>query len=76
MYCRQCQYDLTGLTSNRCPECGAWFSAANPLTWQPVPYTNRRFAILFCLALGCAPFVGALCRGLMQFLTPLNFWDF
>ncbi len=24
-FCKNCDYDLTGLTSNRCPECGKEF---------------------------------------------------
>lgn len=27
--CRQCDYDLTGLTAGRCPECGLIFNAAS-----------------------------------------------
>ena len=29
MYCRSCQYELAGLTSDRCPGCGRAFERAN-----------------------------------------------
>lgn len=28
LYCPKCGYNLTGLTQERCPECGGWFSRA------------------------------------------------
>lgn len=76
MYCTVCHYDLTGLRSSRCPECGVPFNANNPTTWRPVPYTNTRFTVLFFLALACAPFAGALVRVLLASFTGSYFWDF
>ncbi len=35
MYCRQCHYDLQGLTANRCPECGRIFVAIDESTFYP-----------------------------------------
>ena len=32
LLCPHCGYDLTGLTSNRCPECGGVFIIAAPPT--------------------------------------------
>lgn len=39
--CRKCSYNLTGLTEQRCPECG------QPFTWQEV---RRRAARVWSLA--------------------------
>lgn len=33
MWCRQCEYDLTGLVIARCPECGHAFDPADPATF-------------------------------------------
>ena len=33
MYCRQCLYNLHGLTAHRCPECGAPFDPDDPETF-------------------------------------------
>jgi rRNA maturation protein Nop10 len=37
MYCRACNFDLRGLTSNVCPECGRAFDPTHPATflWRP-----------------------------------------
>ncbi len=37
MYCRGCGYNLYGLTSCRCPECGRNFEPANSRTFLPRP---------------------------------------
>jgi hypothetical protein len=37
-YCRRCGYDLRGLSSSLCPECGARFDPADPSTFD----RNRR----------------------------------
>jgi hypothetical protein len=46
MYCRQCGYQLTGLSANRCPECGRPFDPANPRTFRQHPraWLIRRWA--------------------------------
>jgi hypothetical protein len=33
IYCPDCDYDVTGLTENRCPECGAEFDATRLRSW-------------------------------------------
>ena len=54
-FCRGCQYNLTGLTSNRCPECGQVVTVESTIYGQ----RNRRprivaIALLFtALAMGC-----------------------
>lgn len=36
-HCRRCDYDLTGLTQPRCPECGTPFD--RPQNRDPIPPT-------------------------------------
>src|SRR4051812_7935860 len=43
--CLKCNYALRGLTSNRCPECGAQFDPSDPWTMnlgRPMPRWARR----------------------------------
>lgn len=42
MYCRQCDYDLHGLSEQRCPECGQRFDASDPKTFHTTPRRQRR----------------------------------
>ena len=37
IYCISCRYDLRGLTSNRCPECGRCFDPASASTYTRYP---------------------------------------
>lgn len=37
MYCLACYYNLRGLTSDRCPECGRFFNPSHPQTFSPTP---------------------------------------
>ncbi|HEY7119113.1 MAG TPA: zf-TFIIB domain-containing protein [Tepidisphaeraceae bacterium] len=39
--CAACGYDLRGIESDRCPECGAWFDPTGRLTPQ-LPWARRR----------------------------------
>src|SRR6476646_101609 len=41
MYCRNCFYDLRGLPSNRCPECGWTFDPCNPDSFSRSPGPQR-----------------------------------
>jgi uncharacterized membrane protein HdeD (DUF308 family) len=34
MYCRSCQYDLAGLDTGRCPECGHHFDPTDPTSFD------------------------------------------
>ncbi len=36
IFCPLCNYNLTGIHSGRCPECGAWFNRAALLASQPL----------------------------------------
>jgi hypothetical protein len=56
MFCRQCGYNLTGVTT-RCPECGRAFAADNPATYLPTYRAVRlRRIIRKCLYYAAALF--------------------
>lgn len=48
--CRRCNYELTGLVSERCPECGAEVSEKN--TVKGARRRNRRFLVIASVILG------------------------
>lgn len=41
-FCRACDYELRGLVTPRCPECGRPFNPANPRTYLSRPLGHRR----------------------------------
>jgi hypothetical protein len=45
-YCRNCGYNLTGLQSDKCPECGIEFDAQDPSTFRMNAPKNRQTHIL------------------------------
>jgi len=59
VYCRKCQYDLTQLAEERCPECGRPFDPTKPRTFQK---GRRRLQPLvglgFALAVGLTVIIG------------------
>ena len=59
-HCRKCAYNLTGLTSNRCPECGSYLTARSVVKGMP----HCRWPWLVC---GGVPFV--LCAWLLGSLA-------
>src|SRR5687768_10963227 len=40
-YCGRCFYDLRGLRSRRCPECGQPFNPNQPATYCRTPHSTR-----------------------------------
>lgn len=42
MYCRQCDYNLHGLSEQRCPECGRTFDPSDPNTFHEKTRRQRR----------------------------------
>lgn len=42
MYCRKCNYQLLGLSENRCPECGRPFDPADRRTFYPHTRSQAR----------------------------------
>jgi hypothetical protein len=55
-FCRQCGYALTGLSENRCPECGRAFEPGDPRTYlhQPRSWAVRRWTRRIALTLAAA----------------------
>ena len=43
MHCRDCQYDLSGLTAGPCPECGRRFDPADPASFAAEPGFEHRW---------------------------------
>lgn len=62
MYCLVCEYELTGLDSHCCPECGREFNPADPSTFAKAPNLwrqdsrARRFEIAL-IALATSPMI-------------------
>lgn len=50
-YCLGCRYDLRGLESNRCPECGRVFDPADARTWAASKERKGATAILIIIYL-------------------------
>jgi len=70
LFCLKCDYNLTGLTENRCPECGLAFDpealAADMATWpEPISWPVATFWLVLSPAL-----VGAC-----GFFTALTGWS-
>ncbi len=61
MYCRKCQYDLTQLSEERCPECGRSFDPTKPRTFQ-----RRRRRL--------QPLVGLGLALLVVIMVSVGFW--
>ena len=56
MFCRGCGYQLNGLTTPRCPECGRPFDPANRRTWRAKPkrrgvWVSARWVLLATMVL-------------------------
>ena len=68
MYCSSCNFDLHGLSSSTCPECGRKFDAAEARTFLDHPRST--FARLFpriLLALGLLMIVGIVVAGYLVY---------
>ena len=65
--CKACDYNLTGIESERCPECGAWLSDVGAVvTGRRVLRPRRAVSGLLALILGVAPLGHAAYRYLSQ----------
>ena len=52
MYCLACHYELRGLTTYRCPECGRAFSPTIPATYSRHPSRRREVEESIVQAIG------------------------
>jgi hypothetical protein len=57
VYCRSCSYDLSGLPSGACPECGKAFDPADPASYEALPRSRRRLR-QSAFAIGAATVIG------------------
>ena len=62
MYCLACDYDLTHLDTDRCPECGRAFNPLNPDTFAAKTLADRRaqMVVTIVIVLAIAGFVFGL----------------
>jgi len=49
MFCRRCRYNLYGLTTHACPECGLAFDPQNPRTYLKSEHTRLPYEVRFVL---------------------------
>ena len=73
IYCRECEYNLTGLPLNRCPECGTPFDpnerrVASRLLPQPITFGEMCYKALSPCAIGLAVHIPPLAA--MLFIFP------
>jgi len=61
-YCGNCNYNLTGLTSDRCPECGTIMSPDMIVYGQGYRRGGMIVAGCICIALGIGCFAGGITR--------------
>jgi hypothetical protein len=67
LFCPRCDYNLTGVSANRCPECGEAFDAvklSEAMAQSPQPLTFRQFLALLWAPL--APTIWVLAIALMS----------
>ena len=62
MYCKRCRYEVRGVESGACPECGRAFDPDDPRTFDPV-LPRRGWCLV--LLLGGVALVGCVQTGVM-----------
>lgn len=67
MKCLDCQYDLSAISSGKCPECGRAFDrndSSTFFTWQPMPITQVLHRVM-CVGFAsiCGSFLLHMCAG-------------
>jgi hypothetical protein len=69
VYCRSCDYNLTGVRAGRCPECATAFDPADPASYEALPRRRVRQQQI-AAGIGSAVAIGVVIW--LGFLTDLS----
>lgn len=64
MWCRGCNYRLSGIDSRACPECGRAFDPEKPWTYYSKPVQGLPERLVFAMAVAVVGCMGLVVLGL------------